>query len=130
MKMKYRGLKGGGGFTLVEIMIVVAIIGLLAALVIPNAMRARERSCIEVIRSNLRIIEDSKGVWATENRAASGTVVDQLDLEPYLKGEVFPESVAGEVYNVNPVGERSSATLMQALVDLPVGMELTLEFEP
>ncbi|MGA1237913.1 MAG: competence type IV pilus major pilin ComGC [Limisphaerales bacterium] len=130
MKMKYRGLKGRGGFTLVEIMIVVAIIGLLAALVIPNAMRARERSCIEVIRSNLRIIEDSKGVWATENRAASGTVVDQLDLEPYLKGEVFPESVAGEVYNVNPVGERSSATLMQALVDLPVGTELTLEFEP
>jgi prepilin-type N-terminal cleavage/methylation domain-containing protein len=121
---------GRGGFTLVEIMIVVAIIGLLAALVIPNAMRARERSCIEVIRSNLRIIEDSKGVWATENRAASGTVVDQLDLEPYLKGEVFPEPVAGEVYNVNPVGERSSATLMQALVDLPVGTELTLEFEP
>jgi hypothetical protein len=111
-------------------MIVVAIIGLLAALIVPNAMRARERSCIEVIRSNLRIIEDSKGIWATENRASSGTAVDQVDLEPYLKGEVFPEPVAGEVYNVNAVGDRSSATLTKALVDLPAGTELTLEFEP
>jgi prepilin-type N-terminal cleavage/methylation domain-containing protein len=121
--------KKSGGFTLLEIMIVVAIIGLLTALVAPHAMRARERACIETIQSNLRIIEDSKCIWAMERRVNTGTEPQVMDLVDYIKGQQLPQPVAGETYNINPVGVLASATLNQSLVDLPEGTELTLNSE-
>ncbi len=54
------------GFTLVEIMIVVAIIGLLAAIAIPNFVKARETAQLNSIVNNLRIIEGAKDQWALE----------------------------------------------------------------
>ncbi len=121
--------KKTGGFTLLEIMIVVSIIGLLTAIVAPHAMRARERACIETIQSNLRIIEDSKCIWAMERRVESGAEPEVADLVSYIKGQQLPQPVAGETYNINPVGVLASATLNQSLVDLPEGTELTLNSE-
>ena len=64
------------GFTLVEIMIVVAIIGLLAAIAIPNFVKARENAQLNSIFNNLRIIEGAKDQWALENK--KGTAASAL----------------------------------------------------
>ena len=61
-----------GGFTLVEIMVTVAIIGLLAAMAIPGFARARENSQLNAIISNIRIIEGAKDGWALENKKGGG----------------------------------------------------------
>jgi len=91
------------GFTLVEIMIVVAIIGLLAAIAIPNFVRARESAQLNSIANNLRILEGAKEQWALENKKATTDTVAISDLYTYLKNNTIPQSVAGESYVVTTV---------------------------
>ena len=83
------------GFTLVEIMIVVAIIGLLAAIAIPNFVKARENAQLNSIFNNLRIIEGAKDQWALENKKGVGDTVTETDLLPYLKDNTMPGKVVG-----------------------------------
>ena len=73
------------GFTLVEIMIVVAIIALLAAIAVPGFLRARKRSQASKILNDLRMISGAVDQYAIENSKKSDDVVDVADWTKYLK---------------------------------------------
>jgi prepilin-type N-terminal cleavage/methylation domain-containing protein len=77
--------KNRGGFTLVEIMIVVAIIALLAAIAVPNFLRARKRSQATRILEDLRMIDSAIDQYAIENNKAGGATVSWTDVKGYLK---------------------------------------------
>jgi prepilin-type N-terminal cleavage/methylation domain-containing protein len=73
------------GFTLVEIMIVVAIIGLLAGIALPNLVRARAASQANACINNMRQIDGGIQQWALENGKAPDAPVTMTDAKPYLK---------------------------------------------
>lgn len=108
--MKIKALNEGG-FTLVEIMIVVVIIGLLAAIAVPNFMTARNTAQLNAIVNNLRIVEGGKDTWALESKKGSGATPANTDLAPYIKGNSMPKPVVGETYNINVVGTPATASL-------------------
>ena len=85
--MKIRN-KRTAGFTLVEIMIVVAIIGLLAAIAIPNFVRARTTSQQNACINNLRQIDGAVQQWALEQKKQETATVTLTDVAPYLKNAV------------------------------------------
>jgi len=99
--MKIRGRKG---FTLVEIMIVVAIIGLLAAIAIPNFIKARERASKEAAYANLKQIDGAKQVWALDTGAATNSAVTWGNLcSDYLKRKpTTPGTYTVGAMNVDP----------------------------
>ena len=77
--------KRRGGFTLVEIMIVVAIIALLAAIAVPGFLRARKRSQASRIINDLRLIDSAVDQYAIETNRSSGFSVNTVDWTNYLK---------------------------------------------
>jgi len=77
--------KRRGGFTLVEIMIVVAIIALLAAIAVPGFLRARKRSQASRILNDLRMIDSACDQYAIETNRTSGATVAITDWTNYLK---------------------------------------------
>lgn len=74
-----------GGFTLIEIMIVVAIISLLAAIAVPNYLRSRKRSQATQVLEDLRLIDSAVDQYAIECNKGSGNSVVWADIQKYIK---------------------------------------------
>ncbi len=98
-----------GGFSLVELMIVVAVIGMLLAMAIPNFVKARDASQLTTVYNNLRAIEAAKDQWALENKKGTGDTTNLAALSDYLKGGTIKLAVH-EVYASNLVGSPAYAT--------------------
>ena len=102
--MKLRKQKGG--FTLVEIMIVVAIIGLLAAIAVPNFVNARNNSRTSVCVNNLRQIDSAKEQYALEENLDDGDAIAATgSLDVYIRGGYAGLTCpAGGAYTHNVIG--------------------------
>jgi len=117
MKMKVSRNGRKGGFTFIELIIVVTIIGLLAAIALPKSIQARDTARLNTIYHNLKEIEYAKDQWALETHRTNGAPIADISvLNPYFRdGSV--RDVMRETYLPNPVGT-------PAIASLPAGQAL------
>lgn len=100
------------GFTLVEIMIVVAIIGLLAAVAVPNLLKARKGAQKQACINNLKTIEGAKNIWALEMKKGDTDVPSDADLfGPDRTISTKPKCPSSGTYNLGAVNERPSCSI-------------------
>jgi len=116
-----------GGFTLVEIMIVVAIIALLAAIAVPNFLRSRKRSQATQVLEDLRIIDSAIDQYAIETNKSSGASAGWADIQNYMKtgtrlyssggNDILGNAFNGGVFSVDSIPKVATGTF-NALSDV------------
>jgi prepilin-type N-terminal cleavage/methylation domain-containing protein len=109
------------GFTLVEIMIVVSIIALLAAIAVPGFLRARKRSQASRIINDLRLIDSAVDQYAIENNKSTGSPVAVTDWTNYLK-----KGTNLYVTGVDILGNAYGAQTVDALPSVPASSKAAL----
>lgn len=103
---------GRTAFTLVEIMIVVAIIGLLAAIAVPNFIRAKDNAQRTACIANLKSLQGVKGTWALETKRGNSDVPGDSDLfGPTLYISTKPSCPANGAYTLNQVDTRPTCSV-------------------
>src|ERR1700736_1588341 len=118
--------KKHGGFTLVEIMIVVAIIALLAAIAVPGFLRARKRSQASKVLNDLRMIDAAVDQYAIETQKTTGATVAVSDWTNYLKkdttlyktgADLFSDSYGAQTVDSLPKVPASTWTSLSDVAD-------------
>lgn len=105
--------KKSKGFTLVEIMIVVMIIGILLAIAVPNFIKARETSRARSCVGNLKQVDSGKEQYAMEAKLANGAAVTLANLVPdYVKRD--PVCPSGGTYTIGNVGTDPTCSIAAA----------------
>ena len=113
--------KNRGGFTLVEIMIVVAIIALLAAIAVPGFLRARKRSQASRVINDLRLIDSAIDQYAIENNKVTGSTVNTADWTQYMKSGSALYNTGADLF-----GRGYGAQAVDSLPKVPAATWITL----
>ncbi len=92
-------------------MIVVAIIGLIAAISIPNFMRVRDSARVKICVRNRRVIDGAKATWAMEQKKNTSAVATTNDIAPYLQFSRMPACPADGNYRVRSLAKYPSCSL-------------------
>jgi prepilin-type N-terminal cleavage/methylation domain-containing protein len=125
--MKTNKTSRKAGFTLVEIMIVVAIIGLLAAIAIPNFIKARATSQQNACINNLKQISGAIDEWALETGQSSGaSVASVATVSAYIKmnaNNSVPGCPAGGTYTTTSVGTVPEVTCSLSTLSTPHALQ-------
>lgn len=98
-----KGTSSSGGREIIASM-AIAPVGLMAAIAIPNFVKARNTSQQNACINNLRMINAAKEQWALENNRADGDEVDIEGVKKYLRGSKLPTCPRGKRYSINAIG--------------------------
>ena len=124
--MSRNTVRRNSGFTLVEIMIVVAIIALLAAIAVPGFLRARKRSQATKILNDLRLIDSAIDQYAIETSKTTGSTVNVTDWTNYLKKgtalyntgqDLFGDNYGSQIVDSLPSVPPSAKAALSDVVD-------------
>ncbi len=109
--MRIRNSNRRSGFTLIEIMIVIGIIGLLMLAAMPNLLNSRKKAAKGICQMNIEQIDGWKQAWALDYKKGDKDTPTEDDLKPYLKDNKFPACPANGVYTINPVDTKPTCSV-------------------
>lgn len=99
------------GFTLVEVMIVVAVIALLATIAIPNFLKARNTARVKACMANLRAMDTAKVQWAFDAKKLTSAIPTSGELGPYLQDKRIPDCPANGSYRLRSLRRQPNCSL-------------------